>query len=40
MEGKRAHYLLWLTMKDFCFKASSVIVDLVGQTVKTLLGYK
>lgn len=33
-EGKCAHYLVWPTMKDFCFKASPVIADLVGQTVK------
>lgn len=34
MEGKRAHYLVWLAMKDFCPKASAVIEDLVGQAVE------
>lgn len=34
MEGKQAHYLVWLTMKDLFSKASSVIEDLVGQAVE------
>lgn len=34
MEGKWAHYLIWLAVKDFCSKASAVIEDLVGQAVE------
>lgn len=34
MEGKQAHYLVWLTMKDFCSKASAAIEDLVDQAIE------